>query len=264
MAVERIEEYRQQNGVDILKVYCKPTEKFPDGQNYWYAPAEAMNLVQDYSWFLTGYSKGTYVIAHSPKYSNEKSVITFHKKLFEFYHDYSWNGHIDHISLCQIDNTDENLNAVTPLQNLYNKITRGYFYHKKDKSFRNIAVIDKKIYCPLGYTYKPEHIACIQQNYVEQVWLREQLGDQYYMFDFKKYRRGSEDILDLERTGQISEEEATYRHIMRYADNAWYYLRYGLEDYFKENHIPIPEYALDEQGFMVDKITRKRLCPFLL
>ena len=31
------------------------------------------------------------------------------------------------------------------------------------------------------------------------------------------------DILDLERTGQISEEEAIYRHVLRYAaDNAWY------------------------------------------
>ena len=82
------------------------------------------------------------------------------------------------------------------------------------------------------------------------------------MFNFLKYRRGSEDILDLERTGQISEEEAIYRHVLRYADNAWYYYRYGLEQYFRENHIPVPDFDLDSQGFMVDKITRKHLCPF--
>ena len=39
-------------------------------------------------------------------------------------------------------------------------------------------------------------------------------------------------------------------------------LRYGLEEYYKENNIPIPEYDLDSEGFMVDKITRKKLCPF--
>ena len=82
------------------------------------------------------------------------------------------------------------------------------------------------------------------------------------MFDFKKYRRGSEDILDLERTGKISEEEATYRHILRYADNAWFYLRYNLEDYFRQYHIPVPKYSLDTQGFMVHLITNQRLCPF--
>ena len=35
----------------------------------------------------------------------------------------------------------------------------------------------------------------------------------------------------------------------------------GLQDYFRQNGIPIPEYSLDTEGFMVDKVTGKRLCP---
>ena len=119
----------------------------------------------------------------------------------------------------------------------------------------------RRINYPMGYL-KTEDEACTGQNYIEQVWLRRKLGNDWYMFDFKKYRRGSEDIIDLERTGQISEEEATYRHILRYSDNAWYMLRYDLEQYYKDNHIPIPEYRLDESGFMIHPITGQKLCPF--
>lgn len=97
---------------------------------------------------------------------------------------------------------------------------------------------------------------------LETDYLRGILKDDYYMYDFLKDRRGDLDILDLERTGIISAEEATYRHVIRYAkDNAWYYYRYNLEQYFKDNHIPVPDFDLDEQGFMIDKITRKKLCP---
>lgn len=86
-------------------------------------------------------------------------------------------------------------------------------------------------------------------------------GD-YYMYDFLKDRRHALDLLELERTGQITAEEATYRHVLRYAGNAWYFYRYGLQEYFKDNNIPIPTYGLDEQGFMVDTITGNRLCPY--
>ena len=101
-------------------------------------------------------------------------------------------------------------------------------------------MIDGKQYRPYSVV-KREDNACTTQNYLEQVYLREKLGTQYYMFDFKKYRRGSQDILDLERTGQISEEEAIYQHIRRYSSNAWYYFRFGLQDYFQQYRIPIPQ-----------------------
>lgn len=43
---------------------------------------------------------------------------------------------------------------------------------------------------------------------------------------------------------------------MRYADNAWVYLRFGLQQYFKDNHIAVPSYILNEEGLMVDANNR--------
>lgn len=263
MSVERIEEYKQVNGVHILKVYCKPTKAFPEGNNLFYAPSEAINLVKKYAWFLGTYGKhSVYIIAHDNS-TYHYDTIQFHAKFFEFYQGYKWQGSIDHINLIEIDNIDCNLNAVNQMQNGFNKLTRGYIFDTRIKPaiFQIKINIDGKYYYPYK-SVRNEADACSVQNYAEQVWLRETLGSQYYMFDFKKCRRGSQYLLDLERTGQISEEEATYRHIMRYADNAWYYLRYGLQDYFKQYHIPVPQYNLDAYGFMVHPITGQKLCPF--
>lgn len=171
---------------------------------------------------------------------------------------------IDHINMVEIDNTDENLNVVTNQQNSLNKFTRGYILGAGKNLkllFRPQICLNGQIHYSFGYMYREDE-TCIKQNYLEQIDLRKMMGVSYYQFDFKKYRRGSEDILDLERTGIISEEEAIYRHILKYSENAWYMLRYGLEQYFKDNNIPIPQYSLDSDGFMVHRITGQKLSPF--
>ena len=260
MAVQKIEEFQQKNGIYILKVICKPTAKVPEGKNFFYAPAEALSLVQKYTWFLNQQGNGVYVIANTGSVYCQKGVL-FHKELFKFYQGYNWEEGIDHINHIEFDNTDNNLNAVTNQQNQFNAFTKGYFYNNNKGTFQPRIRLNSKIYYPFSVTRREDE-ACYLQNNIEQVWLRDKLGSDYYMFDFKKYRRGSEDLLDLERIGVLSEEEATYRHILRYADNAWYMLRYGLEDYYKQNHIPIPQYSLDTNGFMVHPITNQRLYPF--
>lgn len=260
MAVLKKEYYTQLNGVEIIKVILKPTKKFPNG--YFYAPKEAEDLVDSYTWFL--HKSGTNrveIIAVKRKWGTQKTLY-FHKDLFKFYRGCNWNDEIDHISLCEFDNTDDNLNTVTKQQNGFNRFVKGYRYNKDWNNFQANYGLNYKLYYPFSVTHREDE-ACIQANYIEQVILREKLGgDDYYMFDFLKYRRGSEDILDLERTGQITEEEAVYRHILRYADNAWYYLRFGLQEYFTEHNIPVPEYDLDADGFMIDRLTGKKLCPF--
>lgn len=261
MAVAKIEEYRQKNGVDILRVILKPTAKFPIG--YFYAPAEAIDLVKQYTWGLQACGK-TSVYVQAGDYSTyHRNTLLFHTKLFEFYNNYIWQGDIDHQNHIEYDNTDQNLEPVSRQQNKFNVFSRGYNINPKIKStsFRAKIVIDGKSCFPYS-VIRNEADACNTQNYLEQVYLREKLGNDWYMFNFFKYRRGSEDLLDLERTGAISEEEAIYRHVMRYANNAWYYYRYGLQDYFKQYGIPTPQYSLDSDGFMVHPITGQRLCPF--
>ncbi len=89
-----------------------------------------------------------------------------------------------------------------------------------------------------------------------------EVDNENYMYDFLKDRRKDTDILDLERTGKISEEEAVYRHVLRHAaDNAWYYYRYNLSDYFKDNHLKVPDYAINDDGYMISTLTGARLCP---
>lgn len=256
MAVQRIEEYRMKNGKDILKVILKPTKVF--NQGYFYAPAEAVELVLERSWCLSKSGNRIVVVA-----SKGNTTTKFHQELCKFYHD-CYVDYIDHINMVEIDNIDQNLNVVTQQQNGLNQLTRGYIIHNYKHSkltFQPQINLNNQLYYPFKQV-NFEDEACIKQHLVEQDFVRVKLQEDYYMFDFLKYRRGSEDILDLERTGIISEEEAIYKHISKYKDNAWFYLRFGLQDYFRQYNIPIPAYSLDEQGFMVDCITGKRLCPF--
>ena len=256
--VESIKEYQQVNGVCILKVFLKPTKKFPNG--YFYTPSEAIDLVQKYTWCLHQHRNRVQVVAHTGSDYCRK-IILFHKELFRFYQGYDWQEDIDHINLIEFDNTDGNLNAILHQQNLYNTFVRGYIYGNNQGTFRPKVVINSKHYRPYSVVYREDE-ACILQNRLEQVDLKSLSGTHYYMFDILKYRRGYEDILDLERTGKISEEEATREVVRSFEDNAWFYLRYNLAEYFKDNHIAVPEYRLDAEGFMVHPITNQKLCPF--
>lgn len=259
MSVLRKEYYTQKNGTEIIKVILKPTKVFPE-EGYFYCPREAEELVDSYCWFLRKDRNRIRVTANKYNGGTSKTLL-FHKGLFEFYHGCDCQDYIDHINMIELDNTDANLNAVTNQQNSFNTYSKGYFYSVRYKNFRASYKLNDKVYRPFSITRKEDE-ACTQANYIDKVILKEELGNEYYRFDFLKYRRGSEDILDLERTGKIDEEEAIHQHIMRYANNAWYYLRFGLQEYFEKHNIPVPEYLLDEQGFMIHPETGKKLCPF--
>ena len=144
-----------------------------------------------------------------------------------------------------------NLDKVTNQQNQCARPSRGYVI--AGRSFRpHIAVNSQQIYNK-----------CVRTE-VEAIQLAYQLEVDHedYMYDFLKDRRKDADILDLERTGQISEDEAVYRHVLRHAaDNAWYYYRYNLAEYFTDNHIPVPAFSTDSDGYMTHLVTGQRLCP---
>lgn len=250
--VDRIEQYN-----DTLKVILKPTKKFPDGKNYFYCDSEDIDLVQSYSWFLHQDRKNICVTAGD----SWKNNYQFHRELAIKYLGY-YPGYLDHINGLEIDNIDDNLNEVTQQQNTYNKPTRGYTFNKRYNNFQTHINFNQELVRLYGVVHS-EFEVCQLAYITETDFLRLKMQEDYYMYDFLKDRRNDLDILDLERTKKISPEEATYRHVKRYVEsNCWYVYRYGLEDYCKEHHIAIPDFDLDEQGFMVDKITRKKLCPF--
>ena len=245
MAVKCIEKYRQLNGEDILKVILKSTQRFPDG--YFYCDASNEELVRQYTWHLQN-QRQPYVVAFCLGMQN----LLFHReKAFNILGSYP--DYINHINGIGYDNVNSNLDVVSQSQNNWCKPSKGYQKNKRCRSFESKIVVNSRQICA---KYVRTEVEAIQSTY--------QLEMQYedYRYDFLKDRRKDIDILDLERTGQISEDEAIYRHVLRHAaDNAWYYFRYSLAEYFKDNHLAIPKYSLDSDGFMIHPITGQHLCP---
>lgn len=245
MAVKGIEEYRQKNSVDILKVLLKPTQKFSRG--YYYCDASDEELVRSYTWCLLSQKEPYVVAVIGDCYSRQ--MKRFHREkalnILNRYPDY-----INHIDGIEFDNIDRNLDVVTSQQNQWCKASKGYYID--GKSFQPRIAVNSQYIC--AKCVKTEVEVC-QSTYQLELHYED------YRYDFLRDRRNDIDILDLERTGQISEEEAIYRHVLRYADNAWYIYRYNLFDYFNEYHLPVPAFSTDIDGYMVHSITGKRLCP---
>lgn len=240
MAVEDIRKYRQLNGEDILKVILKSTQKFPVG--FFYCDSCDEELVRSFTWCLMT-QRHPYVVADI-----SRQKLRFHReKAFNILNSYP--DCINHINGIEFDNVNKNLDVVTNTQNNWCKASKGYWF--TGRSFVPCVMINS---CNICAKCVRTEIEAIQSAY--------QLELQYedYMYSFLKDRRKDIDILDLERTGQISEQEAIYHHMLRYADNAWYYYRYNLAEYFRYYHIPTPKYSLDTLGYMVHPITGQRLC----
>lgn len=246
MAVLRIEKYRQKDGSDILKVILKPNKTFPDGA-YFYADAIDEELVRDYTWYLG--SREPYVIASYWDYYMGAQMKRFHReKAYNILDKYP--DCINHVNGIKFDNANINLDVVTVQQNLWARPSKGYKI--AGRSFEpRIAVNSRDIWAKCVRT----EVEAIQSVYQLEV------DNENYMYDFLRDRRKDVDLLDMERTGKISEDEAIYHHVLRYAENAWYLYRYNLFEYFKDNNIPIPVYATDSNGFMVHSITGQKLCP---
>lgn len=258
MAIQEIKEYRQKDGTDILKVIMKPTKLLPDW-NYFYCDTKDIDLVEKYNWCIECSRGKLFRVSYHINGSHRRHLL-LHRELACKYLGY-YTNYIDHINGLEIDNVVDNLNIVTRQQNSYNRQTRGYKFVVVDYFIPSLIINGDSVR-PYG-VFKSEFEACQFQYKLETEYLRGILKDDYYMYDFLKDRRNDLDILDLERTGIISEEEATYRHVIRYAkDNAWYYYRYNLEQYFRDNHIPVPDFTTDERGFMRHPITNQLLCPF--
>lgn len=246
MAVLRSEKYRQRNGDDILKVITKPTKAFPEGA-YFYCDASDEELVRRYTWGLRS-QKEPYVVAHIGSRDNQQTLYFHQEKArnkLENYPDY-----INHINGIEFDNVNQNLDKVTNQQNQWCRISKGYLI--AGRRFQpHVRINSQQIYAKRTRT----EVEAIQSVY------QLELQHEDYRYEFIKDRRNDLDLLDMERTGQISEEEAVYHHVCRYADNAWYYHRYNLADYFKDNHLKIPTFFTDTDGYMIHSVTGQRLCP---
>lgn len=206
MSVQDIAYYRQQDGRDILKVTFKPTKNFPNGGAY--VDAYFEELITNYSWYL---KRNDYIEATVGAYSWDDRVhFKLHQEIafqcLNYYPDY-----LDHFSGLKIDNVTSNLEEVTSQQNNRNVQKRGYDI--KSAFIPRVKLDYKNIYQKGS---KKEDTACLNQFQLESKYYSD------YNYDFLADRRNDLDIVELERTGKISSEEATFQHVMRYAkENAW-------------------------------------------
>lgn len=260
VVIKSKEFYRQKDGTDIIKVYTKPTKKFPEGANYFYVDAEDENVVDLYTWCLILHGKQPIVTARYGMMYGYRTTLLIHRELAHKHIGY-YPSCIDHINRLEIDNTDANLNKVTKQQNGFNRASRGYLIDKRHNSFQPRILFNGTNLYPFS-SVRTEIEACILQHQIETDYLKSLMKENYCQYNFLSDRRNDLGILELERTGQISAEEATYRHVLRYAGNAWYFYRYGLQEYFKDNNIPIPTYDLDKNGCMIHPVTGQKLCPY--
>lgn len=245
MAVEKIEVYG-----DVLKVILKPTKIFTNGYFYTDNNPVARELVESYSWSLAKHNKNTYVVAVTYGGVTLRFYQEYAKKVLGYYPDC-----VDHISGLEIDNRDYNLNIVTSQQNSRNRPSLSYTFDILFKRFRPRYSLNCKDYFRGSYKSEPEALLAVYN-------LRQEVYSDYD-YNFYLDRRDDEDIVDLELTKKITSQEAIYLHVKRYVENnPWYAYRYNLFDYCKQNNIVISSFSLDSQGFMIDKTTGKRLCPY--
>ena len=251
MSVQNIEYYTQKDGRKILKVILTPTKNFPNGVTYVDACFE--DLIRQYTWFIEHHG---YVVASVRIPDKGQTLIQLHREIMQCTYGFT-PDYVDHISGVMIDNVGLNLEKVTNSQNIRNVPKRGYRiqgYGKTGAHFQLKCQMNNKSIHKAGI--EREDDACIQQFFFELQHYSE------YNYDFLKDRRNDLDIVDLERSGKISNEEATYLHVKKYVENnPWYAFRYNLFDYCKQNNIIIPKYYLNEDKRMVD-VNGKILCPF--
>ena len=244
MAVERIEKYG-----DVLKVILKPTKKFPVGYFYTDDNEITRELIESYSWHLHQSSNNIYVEV----YTCGQRKLYFHQEysylILGYYPDY-----LDHINGLEIDNRDSNLNVVTNQQNARNRPSKGYRF-SQSHIFQPYYALDKKPIYRGTYHTEPEVLSA--------VYLLRQEVYSDYDYQFLEDRRNYSDLVDKEIRGIITHEEASYiRAKEMIENNPWYVYRYGLENYCKEHDILVPDFDIDFQGFMINPVTKQRLCPY--
>lgn len=240
------------DNTDVAKVMLKPTKAFPDG-GYFYVSVEDAHLIQRWdAWLIKSNTKQkTQRVGIQTLLNKEKPVdlgLALTNEIYGYIPAYT-----DHYNGVPIDNTRKNIIPVTSQQNNRNSHSKGYSC-ASNRFTPNISVCRRQIHFPYC---KTEAECCLTVYDLREDYYSD------YDYSFMADRRGDLDILDLEYTGQISSEEATFRHVMRYAkDNAWYVYRYNLFDYFKSNGVAIPKFTTNEDGYMTHPITGQLLCPF--
>lgn len=252
--VTGIQRFKQQDGLEVLKVRLSPTPQFPNGA-FFYCEARDEDLVWAHKNWSISNPKQPYVQARASRVSVISSY-RFHSEVARKYCSELPEA-IDHYNGVEFDCVNRpNLFSVTQEQNIRNRRSKGYGVDRSGS------------FCPqLNYHGSWVHSYSIVLDEVQALALRNRLEQEYfsdYNYNFLADRRTALDLLLQEREGLISHEDAVYLYLLRYIDNPWYYFRYGLAEAYDYYSLEKPEegkdYWFDEDGFMIGR-TGKRLLP---
>ena len=247
--VLEIETFKQKDNKEILKVWVgsKYDEKL---KHYFYTDADALDLVKSYSW--KNYYGYTTAMGADRNNKGKMKGYSFHREyMYQLLGEYP--KCTDHINRIGIDNTSQNLRSVDFKENCRNVERLGY---QCSDIYGFVAHLT-------GYKGKKHHYYADTE--IEILALINSHKKRYRLkceYSFLEDRVGGLDLLDLERTGQISHDEATYEYVLRHASkNPWYVYRFGLTGYCLRHNIPIPDFSIDNDGFMINKESGERLRP---
>lgn len=134
-------------------------------------------------------------------------------------------------------------------------------YNICSSGFKPTIKVGKNYFSPFGVV-KNESEACQLQYKLETEWLYQNVGQPQYQYNFCYDLKHDPDILHELKTGVITQDEAVFKHIKRYASNSWFVLRYNLQPVLQQFGLPFPEYKLNDKGIMISVEHGKILNPY--
>lgn len=240
--IERVERFTQKDGLRILKVFLKSNKIVPTG-DFFYCEEKHEGFLARKSWFLHSSDRpsivrGTTCGVSKPFYLHQEIV---RQEVGDP------TVHADHRNCVKFDDVyEQNLYVATKSEIIHNRRSTGY------RLARN--------------AFYPT-VACVSETYVlhclhsEVEALKAQVALEKecytgYMYNFLEDRRSDMDLLIKVREGVLTQEDATYLYLQRYARNPWFYFRYDLQETFDYYNLPEPEEGVDfledSEGFMTD------------
>lgn len=243
--VTGIQRFRQQDGLEVLKVWLSPTPQFPNG-SFFYCEAKDEDLVRMHpNWSICS-QKEPYVKA-SASIASAVSYYRLHVEIARKYLGYLPEA-IDHFNGLEFDCVDSlNLFSVSTEQNGRNKRSKGYLLDRSGSFNASIKYHGKHIWSNPART---EVEALIDRSRLEKRYYSD------YSYNFLEDRRTDMDLLMYEREGQWTKEQVIREYLRRH-DNPWFFFRYDLREVYQQYGLPFPQegkdYWFDKSGFMVNK-----------
>lgn len=228
MELLKIEEYS-----NALKVFLRPTEYYPEGQNFFYCDVQFKNAIRD-----------AVILDFTSREDGNRYAMINGIALHRFVMMSSGRGDVvDHISGVTYDNCSCNLRITDSRGNANNKYNLGVSYNK------NKGVFSIRTRCgTYPETFTNEVDALIARSYI--IKLERELGNGVG-YNFLYDRRDDADLVDLVRTDQLSVEDELNTYLKRYSSNTWCYYRHYI-DLLPYKDLFVTDYLLDDQGFLCD------------